>query len=112
MKKYLALFLLLAVTSIAVSEQKKNFRSFTNDEIHKEFVVASKVDGEPGMTENELTMKFGTGDSVSNDSQWTGGKKYIYELSDKRRMKVDILNGQVMLAVIESANGENYLLAK
>ena len=109
-KKFIA-FLCLAIVSTSCAREQLDFRNLTNEEIHKEFTLASKIDGKPGTTEYELKMKFGASDLVSK-SEWRGGKQLIYKLSDNRRMKVDILNGLVMLAIIENTGDFNYLLDK
>ena len=112
MKKNIVLLLCLAVASISWAGEQRDFRSLTNDKIEKEFMLASKIDGNLGITEDELEIKFGPSDSVSKESQWKSGKRHIYKLSDNRKMKVDILNGLIMLAIIENADGSNYLLWK
>ena len=111
MKIFITLLLCLVVVQISGAGEQIDFKSLTNDEIQKEFMSASKIDGNFGITEDELKMKFGESDLVSK-SQWIDGKQHIYILSDDRRMKVDILNGHIMLAIVENADGSNYLLWK
>ena len=89
-----------------------DFRNLPNDEIGKEFYLSSKIDGKSGISVNELEKKFGSSDSISKKSQWTGGRLHIYKLSNNRKMKIDTVKGQVMLAVIENSDGSNFLLWK
>jgi hypothetical protein len=112
MKKYIVFLSCLIFVNISMAGDQIVFRSLTNDEINKEFYETSKIDGKPGITERELEMKFGSGDSISKDSRWKGGNCHIYKLTDNRNMKVDILNGHIMLAIIENADGSDYLVWK
>ena len=88
-----------------------NYTNLTNEIINKEFSLVSKIDKKPGITEDELKKKFGLSDFIEK-SKWNGGKKLIYKLSGKRKMKVEILDGLIMLAIIENQDGSNYLLHK
>lgn len=111
MKRYIVLISCLFV-SISVAGSQGGLRSLTNDEINQEFHKAFKINGKSRITKNKLDMLFGPSDSISEDSQWTGGKRHIYRLTDDRKIKADILNGQIMLVIIENADGSNYLLWK
>jgi hypothetical protein len=102
----------LALAGLSLAGEKIDFRSLTNGEIEREFVSASKIDGHPGISEQELKMKFGKSDAVTDESQWRGGKKHVYKLSGNRKMAIDRLNGRLMLAVIENDDGDKYLLWK
>ena len=102
----------LVFTGISYDGNEIDFRNLSNDDIKKEFFVASKIDGKFGITKNELKKKFGSSDSILKESRWNGGILHVYELSNKRKMKIDILDGHVMLAIIENIDGSKFLLWK
>jgi hypothetical protein len=60
-----------------VAGSQIGLKSLTNDEINQEFHKVFIIDGNSRITKKKLDLLLGPSDSISEDSQWTGGKRYI-----------------------------------
>ncbi len=111
MKQIAALILaILPITTIAADDGA--FRTQSNAEIRQLFLDAAEMDGESGATIIEVVRVFGESDKTTDQSQWENAEHHIYILSEDRRMEIDVLNENVMLAIISNPHKENYLLWK
>ena len=84
----------------------------STDEIRKGLHGAAKIDGNHGITEEELKKKLGPPDRISKESAWTDRVSYIYDLSQNRKLVIDLVNKQVVQGVVKTNDGEIYLVWK
>jgi hypothetical protein len=110
--KQITALILASVAIIAIAGEDGAFRSQSNAEVRQLFLDAAEMDGEPGATIVEVVKAFGVGDKTTNKSPWKNGEHHIYILTQDRRMELDVLNGNVMLAIISNPNKESYLIWK
>ena len=90
----------MLITTNSFAENAKEYYSYSKVEISKAFHKAAKIDGFYGLTAQEIAQTFGKSDLVSDNSNWENGKLHKYQLSDGRTLEIDILNGNVVHAVI------------
>ena len=103
---------LVLIAIPALADEVIDLESRSTDEIRKGLHDAAKIDGNHGITENELKKQFGLPDRISIDSAWTGRVSYIYELNQNRKLEVDLFNKQVVQGVVKANDGKSYLLWK
>lgn len=112
MSRALLIIISLCLISITEAEETVDFRGFKKPEISELLHQASKHDGELGLSVGELLNNFGKPDNIANNSNWENGALYEYQLSDKRYLKMDILNGVVVHAVIITQDQDVLLVWK
>ena len=70
MIKYIFLLVLVIVSLETAFADSKKYKNLSNSDIKSLVHEASKIDGAPGITEQEIVKIFGNSDSVTKNSQW------------------------------------------
>lgn len=89
-----------------------DYKDYTKKEIRNILHEASKIDGEFGITIEELKTMIGSPNRESNDSAWENGIHFTYDLNNNRKLEIDLLNNNVVHGVITTNDGKVYLVWK
>jgi len=91
MKSFIFVFAIL-FSSTAICDQNES-RSKTAATIRTLLSEASKKDNSPVLSLSEVEGVLGRYDEMKDESNWTNGKTYYWNLSNGRFLRADCANG-------------------